>query len=322
VWAESGDKTQPKKEWLQLGWPMSSVPPSRQRFNWVLNFLMNGVRYLTRRGVPDYSDEETYSVGDCVIGPDGRTYQSLQNDNTDHTPYSSPLHWEQWGLRQSDIDLDALGVTRFLRTGAALPTKDVGPVWHEDYNDWMTWQVFNQNGANYTGYASRLVGNPLMDAQPTPRPGYIPMGVSLGRTAYAALRAWAMHVGNMVAPGVWKAGEVVMCDNADGETFTVYDLRGEFPRYWDAGRGVDSGRAFGSAQEDAIRNITGVLELVYTLDNRGGTGAFSLRASGNSPIGGTGSRYDRSIGFDASRVVPTASENLVKNTALFPSIKF
>jgi len=35
----------------------------------------------------------------------------------------------------------------------------------------------------------------------------------------------------------------------DGSTtFNVPDLRGEFPRGWDDGRGVDSGRAFGSAQ--------------------------------------------------------------------------
>jgi len=31
-------------------------------------------------------------------------------------------------------------------------------------------------------------------------------------------------------------------------TFTLPDMRGEFPRGWDDGRGIDSGRAFGAAQ--------------------------------------------------------------------------
>jgi hypothetical protein len=54
-------------------------------------------------------------------------------------------------------------------TGAALPTTNIGAIWHDDYNSIMTWQVFSANGANYTGYASVLVGNLLMDTQPTPR---------------------------------------------------------------------------------------------------------------------------------------------------------
>jgi len=42
--------------------------------------------------------------------------------------------------------------------------------------------------------------------------------------------------------------------NGDGSTtFNVPDLRGEFVRGWDDGRGADSGRAFGSAQSDAFQ---------------------------------------------------------------------
>ena len=40
----------------------------------------------------------------------------------------------------------------------------------------------------------------------------------------------------------------------DGSTtFNVPDLRGEFIRGWDAGRGIDSGRSFGSAQADEFK---------------------------------------------------------------------
>ncbi|EKM4579443.1 tail fiber protein, partial [Escherichia coli] len=39
------------------------------------------------------------------------------------------------------------------------------------------------------------------------------------------------------------------------------DLRGEFIRGWDDGRGVDVGRALMSAQGDAIRNISGTVRI-------------------------------------------------------------
>jgi len=43
----------------------------------------------------------------------------------------------------------------------------------------------------------------------------------------------------------------------DGKTtFNVPDLRGEFIRGWDHGRGVDSGRAFGSWQADELKSHT------------------------------------------------------------------
>ena len=42
--------------------------------------------------------------------------------------------------------------------------------------------------------------------------------------------------------------------NGDGTyTFTLPDLRGEFIRGWDNSRGIDSGRSFGSVQDEAIK---------------------------------------------------------------------
>lgn len=104
AWAESGDKVQPSNAEIQIGWPLSSIPPSRQRFNWLLNFLANGVRYFTRRGMPDYGNDETYMIGDRVIGDDGKTYRSIQDTNLNHTPSSSPTWWERWGYSSAEMD--------------------------------------------------------------------------------------------------------------------------------------------------------------------------------------------------------------------------
>ena len=96
-WADTGDKTQPTNTEIQTGWPQSNIPPSRQRFNWILNFLANGVRYLTRRGIPDWAADETYLIGDRAQGPDGYTYVSLANSNINFVPADNPAVWAIWG---------------------------------------------------------------------------------------------------------------------------------------------------------------------------------------------------------------------------------
>ena len=79
-------------------------------------------------------------------------------------------------------------------------------------------------------------------------------GAAVSRTAYAALFA---AIGTTYGAG-------------DGSTtFNLPDLRGEFMRGWDDGRGIDHGRVLGSAQGDAIRNITGSID---TGNSQGRTG--------------------------------------------------
>ena len=97
----------------------------------------------------------------------------------------------------------------------------------------------------------------------------------------------------------------------------IPDLRGQFVRGWDHGAGVDSGRVFGSAQGDAIRNIAG--DLGGTESRSPINGAFS-RGKYNGGFNGNGGRI-YATNFDASRVVPTANENRPKNIALMYIIK-
>ena len=108
------------------------------------------------------------------------------------------------------------------------------------------------------------------------------------------------------------------------------DLRGEFIRGWDDGKGVDVSRSLLSNQSDAIRNITGGLRTVNTenysiwentdsfygaLIPLGNTNNsfFELKGLQVSPVS-TGT-YPRAFGFDASEVVPTANENRPRNVA-------
>ena len=63
-------------------------------------------------------------------------------------------------------------------------------------------------------------------------------GAAISRTAYAALFA---AIGTTYGAGDGRS------------TFNLPDLRGEFLRGWDDGRGVDPGRGFGFGQADAMR---------------------------------------------------------------------
>ncbi|EIZ4570130.1 TPA: phage tail protein [Escherichia coli] len=95
------------------------------------------------------------------------------------------------------------------------------------------------------------------------------------------------------------------------------DLRGEFIRGWDDGRGVDAGRQLLSSQGDAIRNIEGFADGGIGMSFDEIRGAFydagtrsATMANNTTAIGKTDD-----LGFDASRVVPTANENRPRNIA-------
>lgn len=94
------------------------------------------------------------------------------------------------------------------------------------------------------------------------------------------------------------------------------DLRGEFIRGWDNGRGVDSGRGLLSAQGDAIRNITGSIQVYYNDIQGGNTATGAFYNSGRTRSGvGNGVSNNGQLNLDVSRVVPTASENRPRSIA-------
>lgn len=104
VWASTAtDNVTPADSFIAAGWPLSTTPPSRGRFNWLLNYLYNGIRYFSRRGIADYDAAETYMTNDKTTGPDGLTYISLVDNNIANTPASSPSQWIRWGYKQTDF---------------------------------------------------------------------------------------------------------------------------------------------------------------------------------------------------------------------------
>lgn len=102
------------------------------------------------------------------------------------------------------------------------------------------------------------------------------------------------------------------------------DLRGEFIRGWDSGKGIDPHREILSQQNDAIRNITGKF---FCFDKASvkwsqETGAFKRIKQYNMAIkNGENDNWGAVVEFDASRVAQVANENRPRNIAFMYIVK-
>ena len=145
-------------------------------------------------------------------------------------------------------------------------------------------------GSNLT-----LVGGVLSAADGTP-PGVVTAfarntapsgwlkanGALVSRTTYAVLFS---AIGTTFGAG-------------DGSTtFALPDMRGEFPRGWDDSRGVDSGRAFGSAQAGAIESHThsGVIAPATAFGFGSGGSVYTVGDAGSSAATGGAETRPRNI---------------------------
>lgn len=141
-------------------------------------------------------------------------------------------------------------------------------------------------------------------AMNTPPSGWLECdGAAVSRSTYAALFS---AIGITYGPGNGTT------------TFNVPDIRGYFIRGWDHGRGVDTGRTFGSAQLDAFQNW--VASFLTRMNNATQvvTGAASTSGSGQ---GASNASTGSQITIDPSGVARTSTETRPVNLALLPCIK-
>lgn len=127
---------------------------------------------------------------------------------------------------------------------------------------------------------SMPAGGVVYFARNTAPSGYLKAnGALISRTTYANLFA---AIGTTFGVG-------------DGATtFAIPDLRGEFIRAWDDGRGIDPARVFGSAQVDAFKSHVHNIPTQAVTPSTGGTGE-SVNGSGanltpSTATGGTETR--------------------------------
>ena len=122
-------------------------------------------------------------------------------------------------------------------------------------------------------------------------------GQNISRTAYPELFAkWGTRYG---------AGN-------GSTTFGVPDWRGEFPRFWDNGRGVDVGRALGSAQSDEFKSHThgGVPQRAGDSDRGGSVSWFSIDGIGQTEAAGGSETRPRNIAVRACIVAKPSDKGI------------
>ena len=151
-------------------------------------------------------------------------------------------------------------------------------------------------------------------ATPTVPTGWLEAnGAAISRTTYSAL---------------FGAIGTTFGDGDGSTTFNLPDLRGEFLRGWDNGRGVDSGRAFGSFQADENKehNHGGSVGSVGThrhsvtaaRENRQWRGdGFTTAGVNESFNSGSGGSHSHSLSIDNAG----GNESRPRNIALLVCIK-
>lgn len=161
-------------------------------------------------------------------------------------------------------------------------------------NAWQIWQA-----------QTSPAGTVIFIAQAAVPVGYLKAnGAAVSRTTYSDLFA--------AISTTFGAGNGTT-------TFDLPDLRGEFLRGWDDGRGVDSGRARGSFQADAFQGHGHNITATET-GGSGGSGAFTGTAGS---AGGT--VFNNRVLDPVARsdgTPRTASETRPRNIALLACIKY
>ena len=294
AWGENGGRFDWQPAQYRQGWAtIGDVPPSVEQFN-ALHYLQDEKANFLYRQLAD------------VVAAAGKQYTETEVASLLTESIREII---KTTIGETKASSQTAGIMKVLNTlGSTATDAALSAAQGKALNDAIA--ALNALLTGYTANSycpSGQIGLFAMDYAPQ---GWLKAnGAVLSRTVYTNLFA---AIGTRYGAG-------------DGHsTFNLPDLRGEFPRFWDDGRGVDAGRVLGSWQSDAIRNITAQMYL-YGQDGSSSQGAFGFRKQGERGL--VWSRNDNNAGvvmdfwLDASKVVPTAHENRPRNIALLACIK-
>lgn len=287
-WASLGDNSKPLDSYIQNGW--EAVKPPRQFFNWLDNRQDSLLAYLNQAGIPEWDAVTEYEGSfSYVQGSDNKVYKCLA-DNTNTDPTFQPANAAFWVLAFAEkSNFDAV------ETRVATLETEMGD--GSGVTNAAAWRTAIQVSSILP---SGMVVPFAMSAVPS---GWLECdGTAVSRTTYASLFA-AIGVTYGVGDG--------------STTFNLPDLRGEFLRGWDHGRGVDSGRGIATKQEDALqghRHGPAPSSTGYWTTNSG-SGLSGGGTSGES--GSTGDPVTDTV----NGTPRTASETRPRNIAMMFCIK-
>lgn len=270
VWATSGAKVAPDVAKINLGWVVE-IPP-HELDNWIRNRQDAMLAHINQAGIVYWDETVEYQANKSYV--QGRTTGNVYRAITTHTGVNPETdvnnNWQ--------VAFEA-GGSALLRAqnladvpDKALARQNLGISTTSDYDGRYLQRSQNladvpnksTGRANLDVYSKQEVIDLINNMQPagevapfarsTAPDGWLVCdGQAVSRTTYARLFA---AIGTTFGSGNGSS------------TFNVPDLRGEFIRGWDNGKGVDAGRGFGSSQSSQnLSHSHPVVDPGHTHDN-------------------------------------------------------
>lgn len=171
---------------------------------------------------------------------------------------------------------------------------------------------------------SRLIGGIPFDG--TQDISIIPAGAIQYFAQSSAPSGWLKANGAAVSRSLYAnlfAAVGTTFGAGDGKTtFNLPDLRGEFLRGLDDGRGVDLGRQLGTWQWDSMQRMTGEVGDITFVGRDYTNGVFGREMMSTAKIGTiTPLTQNYKVTFDSATVARTSAETRPRNIALLACIK-
>lgn len=250
VWATSGAKVAPDVAKINLGWVVE-IPP-HELDNWIRNRQDALLAHINQMGIVAWDETVEYQANKSYI--QGSTTGNVYRAVTTHTGVNPETdvngNWQIAFERGGSALLKAENLADV--PDKALARANLGISTTADYDSRYLQRSQNladvpnksTGRANLDVYSKQEVIDLINNIQPAgevaafarntaPDGWLVCNGQAVSRTTYARLFA---AIGTTFGAGNGSS------------TFNVPDLRGEFIRGWDSGRGVDTGRVFGSQQ--------------------------------------------------------------------------
>lgn len=327
VWANTGVKLTPDASKITQGW-IVEIPPY-EFDNWIQNRQDALLAHLNQLGIPMWDQTVEYQAGKSYVqGPNtGTVFRALTTNTNINPELDIQNNWAVAFVAQVDALLKAQNLADVPDKAAA--RANLGIATTEFYDN--RYLIKSQNLADLPNKASarnslsvyardevysRAEVESLIPAGEfsyfftVPTIGWLHCnGAAVSRTTYVKLFA--------VIGTTFGAGNGTT-------TFNLPDLRGEFIRGLDSGRGIDPGRTLGSLQlsQNASHNHTVQdpghnHQFTIDRDRSGGSGNAVL---GDEPFYGQTTFNTTTSGTGVSILPSGGNESRPRNLAFFPCI--
>lgn len=256
--------------------------------------LSSKVVVVSNNLVRSIDSSSTVIISDTA--PQGISLGTLWYDSSagDCSIYYNDGNSNQW------VDIAGSNVPSVAVSDTPPPNANSGALWYNSsngvfavyYEDGTSSQWIDVGGSSSSGEDNNPIGSVMYFAASSAPLGWFECrGQSLDKVSY-------LDLFNVI--GYTYGGS--------GNSFNLPDLRGEFLRGWDNGRGIDSGRAFGSLQLDEFKSHT------HSIVADSGNNVYNTNKVSNwTNNAATGTVTTSAAG---------GSETRPRNVALLPCIKY